>query len=182
MRLRFGMRLGSGLWVSGGFGIILLYAFLWMMAVAFATTIFLGLLIACAILLLIKILIAKKSLHKRHQDDLALFQRIAAKRVQHVQYKSSGSTNPPGLWGIYAIEPSIGPSYVRYGQHPVTLRKLWLENRCGKVRELMVLPDKPMAVALLDLFQRGVCRVKPNATRVCIGFTNSMPIHRDINS
>lgn len=181
MRLRYGMRLGRGLWVSGGFGIVVVYVLSWMLAFALATAITIGFLIVCAIGLVIQLLITKRELRKKHQDDVALFQRIAAQRVEQVQYQSTGRTDPPALWGVYSIEPSYGPSYVKCGQHPGTLRKLWLENRCGTVRELIVLPDKPMAVALLELLQRGVCNVKPNAARVCSGFaTNGMPILRDI--
>lgn len=175
------MRLGRGLWVGGGPGIFVVYGFIWMLAAALATTIMIGFLIACAIGFVIQSLIKKRRLRKKHQDDMALFQRIATQQVEHVEFLSTGRTDPPALWGVYSIEPSYGPSYVKCGQHPGTLRKLWLENRCGTVRELIVLPDKPMAVALLELLQRGVCIVKPNATRVCTGFAaNGMPILRGV--
>lgn len=171
------MRLGRGLWVSGGPGIVAIYVLSWMLAVALATAVTIGLLIACAIGLVIQLLIKKKRLRKRHQDDVALFQRIAAHQVEHVEYFSLGRTDPPTLWGVYLIEPSYGSPYAKCGQHPGMLRKLWLENRRGTVHELMVLPDKPMAVALRDLVQRGVFRVKPNATSIVSGFAaNDMPI------
>ena len=181
MRVRYGMRLGRGLWVGGGFGIFVVYVFSWMIAFALAGAIMIGLLIAYAIGLVIQSLIATRRLHKKLQDDVALFQRIAAKQVKHVEYLSTGRTSPPALWGVYCVEPSYGRPYAKCGQHPRTLRKLWIENRCGTVRELMVLPDKPMANALLDLLQRGVCAVKPSAASVVAGFaTNGIPIFRNV--
>ena len=181
MRFRYGMRLGRGLWVSGGFGIVVVYVLAWMLAVALATTIVIGFLIACAIGLATQLLINKKSLRKKHQDDVALFHRIAAHQVERVEVLNTGRTDPPALWGVYSIEPSYGSPYAKCGQHPRTLRKLWLENRGGTVRELIVLPDKPMAVALLDLLQRNVCRVKPNAASVVCGFAaNDMPVLRSV--
>lgn len=181
MRLRYGMRLGRGLWVSGGFGIAVVYVLSWMLAFALASAFMIGILIACAIGLVIQSLIKKRRLRKKHQDEVALFQRIAAQQVEHVEFLSTGRTDPPALWGVYLIEPSYGPPYAKCGQHPGTLRKLWLENRCGTVRELIVLPDKPMAVALLDLLQRGVCGIKPNAASVVSGFAaNGMPILRSV--
>lgn len=183
MRLRYGMRLGRGLWVSGGFGIVFVYGLFWMLAAALATALAIGFLIVCAIAFVIKILSEHRKLRKKRENDVALFQRIATQQVKHVEFLSAGRTDPPALWGVYSIEPSYGPSYVKCGQHPGTLRKLWLENRCGTVRELMVLPDKPMAVALLELLQRGVCRVKSNAAQACTGFAaNGMPIVRDIQT
>ncbi len=183
MRLRYGMRLGRGLWVSGGPGIFVVFGFVWMLAAAFVTTIMIGFVIVCAIVFVIKTLSEYRKLRKKREDDVALFQRIATQQVKHVEFLSAGRTDPPALWGVYSIEPSYGPSYVKCGQHPGTLRKLWLENRCGTVRELMVLPDKPMAVALLQLLQRGVCSVKSNAAKACTGFAaNGMPIVRDVQT
>ena len=180
MRLRYGMRLGRGLWVSGGPGIFVAAAFAWMLAAALATTIMIGFVIVFVVGMVIRLLIEKKRLRKKRQDDVALFQRIVAQRVQHVEYLSAVRTDPPALWGVYLIEPSNGPSYAKCGQYPGVLRKLWLENRCGAVRGLIVLPDKPMAVAFLELLQRGVCHVKPGATSVVSGFTaNGMPILRN---
>lgn len=180
MRLRYGMRLGRGLWVSGGSGIFVVSVFIWMLAAALATTIMIGFVIVCAIGLIIRSVIEYRKSRKKHQDEMALFQRIVAQRVQHVEYLSTGRTDPPALWGVYLIEPSYGAHYTKCGQYPGALRKLWLENRCGAVRGLIVLPDKPMAVAFLELLQRGVCHVKPGAASAVSGFTaNGMPILRN---
>ena len=69
MRLRYGMRLGRGLWVGGGPGIFVVYGFIWMLAAALATTIMIGFLIVFAIGFVIQLLIKKRRLRKRRQDD-----------------------------------------------------------------------------------------------------------------
>ncbi len=179
MQLRYGMRLGHGLWVSGGPGIVAVYVFSWMLAFALGGAIAIGLLIACAIGLVIQSLLKRRRLHKKHKEDVALARRIAAQKVGCIEFLGNGRTNPPALWGVYMIEPSHGLPYATCGQHPAALRKLWLENRCGAVHELIVLPDKPMAIALLELLKRGVCSVKPAAAGVVSGFAaNGMPILR----
>lgn len=171
MRLRYGMRLGRGLWVSGGSGIFVAYGLAWLLAAAIATTFAIGILIICVIVLLAHMAIKKRALHKAHSDDVALARRIVAGRVGEITYLGADRTEPQALWGVYFIEPSCGRPYATCGEHPATLRKLWFENRCGKVHELLVLPDRPMANALLRLLQKGVCRVAPTATGIVDGFT-----------
>lgn len=179
MNLRYGMRVGRGLWVSGGPGILVVYVLAWVLAFVLAGAIAIGLLLAGVIILVIQLLIKKNRLHKRHHEDVALAQRILAQKVGGIEFLGNGDTNPPSLWGVYMIEPSHGSHYVCCGQHPTALRRLWLENRCGSVRELIVLADKPMAVAFLELLRRGVCRVKP-AVGIVRGIAeNGMPIFRD---
>jgi hypothetical protein len=174
------MRLGRGLWVGGGFGIFIVYGLVWVFAAALATAIMVGFVIVCAIGFVIRLVIEYRKSQKKRQVDVALFQRITAQRVQHVEYLRMGRTEPPALWGVYLIEPSHGAHYAKCGQYPGELRKLWLENRCGVVRGLIVLPDKPMAVAFLELLQRGVCHLKPGVASIVGGFTaNGMPILRN---
>lgn len=180
MRLRYGMRLGRGLWVSGGFGIVVAYGIVWLLAAALATTIMIGFAILCAIGMAIRLSVEYRHFRKQQQDDVALFQQIADRRVKHVEYLGKGRTDPPALWGVYSIEPSTGSPYACYGPHPSTLQKLWMENRCGSVRGLLVLPDKRMAIALLALLQRGVCSVRPNPANAVSGFApTGMPILRN---
>jgi len=51
------MRLGRGLWVSGGSGIVLVYVFSWMLAAVLATALTIGFLSACVVGLAIQFLI-----------------------------------------------------------------------------------------------------------------------------
>jgi len=201
MSLRYGMRLGRGIGVSGGGGILIFYLFFWMLEFLVLSIIKVGVLIINASGWVIQSSIKERELRKKHQDDLALAQRIeaerqsefmqkheedvtlahriAAQRVNQVEYLRAGRTSPPALWGVYLIEPSCGPSYAKCGRHPNTLKKLWLENRQGTVHELLVLPDKPMAVAATDLLTRGVFIVKPDAVSIVSDFAaNGMPILR----
>lgn len=171
------MRLGRGLWVSGGIGIYLIYALTWIIAISIGAVFMIGLLAAWLTGTAIIFAINQRKSREKHKVDVALARRICAQRVGQIEYLDDGCTVPPALWGVYMVEPSYGSPYNQYGQHPATLRRLWLENRCGTVRELMVLPDKPMANALLDLLKRGVCNVKPTAAGIVRGFAaNGKPI------
>jgi hypothetical protein len=167
------MRLGPGLWVSGGFGIFLVYMLTWMIAISIGALVTIGLLAAWLIGAVILYTIKQRKAREKHEEDVALARRITAQKVERVEYLDGGRTIPPALWGVYMVEPSYGSPYTQCGQHPAALRKLWFENRCGTVRELMVLPDKPMANALLELLKRGVCNVKPTAAGIVRGFTAS---------
>ena len=177
MQLRYGMRLGRGLWVSGGFGIFVIYAIFWMLSIALGAAIFLGFLAVSAIGIAVQHVIDVKRRRTKNEKDVALAFDITKRGVEHVQFTGKGQTNPPALWGVYMVEPSHGSPYFQCGQYPAAIKQAWLENRYGTVRKLMIFPDKPMAETFLDLLKRGVCRVKPVSTGIISGFDkNDSPI------
>ncbi|MFA6313158.1 MAG: hypothetical protein WCV99_03955 [Sterolibacterium sp.] len=164
------MRVGRNLGVSGGIGILFIHGFFWVLYVAVATIIRITLLVTCAIGVGIQASIKKRELNNKHLEHVALAQRIVSQRVEQIEYLPAGHTNPPALWGVYLIEPSCGSSYSKYGPHPSTLRKLWLENRRGTVHEVIVLHDKPMAAAAVDFLRSGIFKLNPGAKSVVSGF------------
>ena len=179
MSLRYGMRLGRGIGVGGGGGILAFYIFFWILELSVVSIIKIGALLCNVSGWAIQSSLNKRTLGIKRQADLALAHRIAAQRVHQVEYLCAGRTNPPALWGVYLVEPSVGPSYAKCGPHPTTLKKVWLENRQGTVHELIVLPDKPMAVATVDLVTRGVFKIKPGAASIVSDFAqNGRPMLR----
>lgn len=181
MSLRYGMRLGRGLGVSGGGGILIIHLLFWVLQFSVVSIIRIGFYVAYLCGWVIQSSVKEKESRKKHQSDVALAHRIAAQRVQHVKYLPAGRTNPPALWGVYLIQPSCGQSYAKCGRHPSTLRKLWLENRKGAVHELLVLSDKAMGEAATELLKSGVISVKPDAVSIVCGFTaNGMPVLQSV--
>lgn len=177
MQLRYGMRLGRGLWVSGGFGVFMIYAIFWMLSIALGAAIFLGLLAVSAIGIGIQHVIKEKRRRTLHEKDVALACDVTKRGVKHVQFTGKGQTNPPALWGVYMVEPSHGSPYFQCGKYPAAIKQAWLENRYGTVRELMIFPDKPMAETFMGLLKRGVCRVKRASPGIISGFDkNDSPI------
>jgi len=195
------MRLGRGIGVGGGGGILIFYIFFSVLEFLVVSIVKVGVLIFNASGLAIQSLLNKRMLQQQHQDDLAsarqieanrrsdfakvhekdvaLAHRITAQLVHQVEYHGASRTSPPALWGVYLVEPSCGRSYANCGPHPKTLKKIWLENRHGTVHELLILRDKPMAVAAVDLLMRGVFKVKPDAESIVSDFAaNGMPILR----
>jgi len=171
------MRLGRGLGVSGGGGILVIHLLFGVLQFSVVTIIKIGFHIVYASGWIIQSSIKKRELRQKHQSDVALANRIAAERVKHVEYLPAGRTDPPALWGVYLVQPSCGQSFAKFGRHPSTLRKLWLENRHGTVHELLLLTDKPMAEAATELLKNGVISVKPDAVSVVSGFAaNGMPM------
>ncbi|MCX7175606.1 MAG: hypothetical protein NT159_17100 [Proteobacteria bacterium] len=201
MSLRYGIRLGRSVGMSGGGGVLVFYILSSLLEFSVVTIVKIGVAIIHASGWVIQSIVREREFRKKHQDDLglarrieaerqsklkqlheedvALAHRISAQRVQQIEYLRGGHTSPPALWGVYLIEPSCGSSYAKCGRHPKILKELWLENRQGTVHELLILPDKPMAVAAVDLLTRGVFKPKSNAISIVGSFAaNGMPILR----
>jgi hypothetical protein len=164
------MRIGNGLWVSGGSGVAGFWLLLSFFAVFFA--------ILFTLVQLLASLIAEAAKHaaerKAKQEAKEQASRVMATAIPLSQVVNPVSGSKVSvmrkLWGAYALVPAVGQTSILSGQYPQKLRRLVDENARGAVLLLGVFDDLSVAKAAADAVRSGAHQVDESNVLRIVGF------------
>lgn len=167
----YGMRIGKGLWMGGGPGVLVLWLLLWAIALPFALLYLLVSITASLISDAARSSAQRKAQQKaKEQASHVMASAIPLSELAYPTGRSKVSGRRK-LWGAYALVPAIGQASILTGPYPQKLRRLVEDNARGAVLLLGVFDDISLAKAAADATLTGAHEVDESNVQRIVGFT-----------